>query len=138
MPTQENVIETLEANLARDGIRRTPDDAVAAMLGRFERYSGSDLPRQLHDELLIAGWTPSTPAKSTYIRWTYAGSEHQVSLFQNSAQLVVASNRLVDVVALPGAEHRLPKNEVAFNYSARVGDALMAAETIRRFADGTS
>jgi hypothetical protein len=139
LPTQERVIDTLEANLARDGITRTSDDAVAAMLGRFERYSGSELPRRLHDELLVAGWTPSTPAKSTYIRWSYAGARNPVSLFQNSAQLVAASNRLVDVVLpLPGAEHRMPKNEVLFNYSRSLDEALAAAETIQRYADGVS
>jgi hypothetical protein len=138
LPTQESVIDTMEANLARGGITRTPDDAVAAMLGRFERYSGSDRSRQIHDELLATGWTPATPAKSTYIRWTYRGRSRQVSLFQNSAQLVAASNRLVDVVSgLPGADHRLPKNEVVFNYSNGVEDALTAAKVVQGYADAT-
>jgi hypothetical protein len=107
------------------------------MLGRFERYSGSELPRRIHDEMTAAGWQPSTPQKSTYIRWSYAGKHQQVSMFQNSAQLVAASNRLVDlVVALPGADHRTSKNEVVFNYSNGVEPALTAADVVRRFADG--
>ncbi|NYE38008.1 hypothetical protein F4692_003153 [Nocardioides cavernae] len=137
LPTQEKVIDSLEANLARDGIRRTPDDAVAAMLSRFVRYSGSESARSVHDELLATGWTPSTPPKSTYIRWTYPGKRQQASLFQNSGQLVVASNRLVDAVRdLPGGELRLPKNEVVFSYGADTGGALAAADAIRRFVDG--
>ncbi len=137
LPTQEKVIDTLEANLARGGITRSDDEAVAAMLDRFVRYSGSDSARHLHDELLAAGWSPSTPAKSTYIRWTYSGTRQQASLFQNSAQLVVASNRLVEVVRdFPGADLRLPKNEVVFSYPVSIDSATAAADAIRRYADG--
>jgi hypothetical protein len=137
LPTQEKAIDTLEENLARVGITRTDDDAVAAMLDRFVRYSGSDLSRAIHDQLLRTGWTPATPPKSTYIRWTYSGRRHQVSLFQNSAQLVAASNRLVELVqGLPGGDLRLPKNEVVFNYSESIDHAVAAAEVIRSFADG--
>lgn len=138
-PTQERVIATLEKNLARDGITRTTDEAVAAMLKRFVRYSGSDASQLIHDELLANGWTPSTPPKSTYIRWSYPGQRQPASLFQNSGQLVVASNRLVDAVrGLPGADLRLPKNEVVFSYGADVQPALAAADAVRRFADGST
>lgn len=137
LSTQEMVIDTLEANLARDGITRTSDDAVDAMLNRFVRYSGSELARVFHDELLGAGWSPSTPAKSSYIRWTFAGKKQQVSLFQNSGQIVVASNRLVDVVRdYPGADLRLSKNEIVFSYAAGTDEALAASDALRRFADG--
>lgn len=137
LPTQEKVIDSLEANLARDGITRTTDDAVAAMLNRFVRYSGSESSRLIHDELIASGWKPSTPSKSTYIRWTYAGKQQQASLFQNSGQLVVASNRLVDAVRdLPGADLRLPKNEVVFSYGGDADAALAAAEAVRQFVDG--
>lgn len=124
---------------ARGGIARTPKNAVASMLGRFERYSGSHLAPRIHKGMLAAGWTPSTPAKSTYIRWTYLGARHRVSLYQNSAQLVAASNQLIDVVVgLPGADHRMPKNEVVFDYSSGVEHALAAADAVQQYANGAT
>ncbi|KRF24373.1 hypothetical protein ASG95_07365 [Phycicoccus sp. Soil803] len=137
LPTQEKAIEALEENLARAGITRTSDDAVRAMIARFDRYSGSHLSQALHDELLRSGWSPTTPPKSTYVRWSYDGKLHNVSVYQNSAQLIVNSNRIVDqVVGLPGYEHRTAKNEVIFNYSEGIEPALEAANVLRRYADG--
>ncbi|MEQ7849270.1 hypothetical protein [Nocardioides kribbensis] len=135
LPTQERVIEALETNLARDGIERTPDDAVAAMLDRFVRYSGSDAARAFHDEMVARGWTPSTPKKSTYIRWNFAGAADQVSLFQNSGQIVIASSKLGKLVSsMPGATPRA-KEELVFSYSDGIQHALDVAEVLRRFAD---
>ncbi|MGB4835658.1 MAG: hypothetical protein WBP28_06280, partial [Nostocoides sp.] len=135
--TQEKAIEVMEENLARVGITRTSDDAVRAMIARFDRYSGSNLAQALHDQLLESHWTASTPTKSTYVRWSYDGRVHQVSVYQNSAQLIVNSNRAVDhVIDLPGAVHRTAKNEVVFNYSEGIEHAVSAAAALRRYADG--
>ncbi len=136
-PTQEKVLDTMTDELAAQGVTRTPDEAVSAMLDRFTRYAGSELARQLHDVLVDDGWIPSTPAKSTYIRWTYRGTKQQASCYQNSAQLVVASNRLVEVVRdLDGAEHRMPNNEVIFIYTTGIEKAHSAAQQLQHFANG--
>lgn len=138
-PTQERTLETFEEELAVRGVQRTTNEAVASMLDRFIRYSGSELPRILHDALLDAGWVPSTPSKSTYIRWTFSGKEHVVNVYQNSAQIVIAANRLVDVVlGMPGVVHRTTKNEVVVSYASGVDDAMAVIDAVQRYADGVT
>lgn len=136
-PMQENVIDMMEDNLARAGITRTSDQAVAAMLDRFVRYSGSQLPLAVDDALRARGWTPTTPPKSTYIRWTYAGPVQEVAVYQNSAQLVVNSNRLVEAVkGQAGSNYRSARNDVVFSYAEGIEDALAAADRLQRMAEG--
>jgi hypothetical protein len=132
--TQETAIDAFEDELAARGITRESDDAVEAMLRRFERYSGSTNPRTVHDSLKASGWLPFTPAKSTYIRWVYNGKSRTVSLFQNSGALVAASVHLRDFAKdLPGATAG-PKQEMVFAYAGDPATAIDAADAIRRFA----
>ncbi|MFL6139664.1 MAG: hypothetical protein ACJ74O_17950 [Frankiaceae bacterium] len=133
---QEQLVEAFEETLASSGVVPDAMEAVGAMLRRFERYSGSTDPREVYNSLLTSGWKPTTPAKSTYIRWVYAGNQRTVSLFQNSAALVAASVHLRDLAAgLPGAKPRAGRNEVDFYYGGDVSTVLDAAERIKQFAD---
>ncbi|MFG1627890.1 hypothetical protein [Kribbella sp. NPDC049227] len=133
--TQDKVLDAFEGELEAQGVRRDPGDAVEAMLNRFERYSGSQSPRAVHDYLLQSGWRPSTPGKSTYIRWVYSGKARSVTLFQNSGTLSAASVQIRDYAkTLPGATVG-SKDEALFVYAGDPNLAMEAADSIRQFAD---
>lgn len=134
--TRETIREAFDEELADRGISVDQVEAVRAMIRRFENFTGSTAPSEVHATLLSRGWQPSTPPKSTYVRWVYSGSKRTVSIYQNSTYLVAAAVPLRELAKdFPGAEVRTPKNEVNFLYVSGPAAALDAADRIRSFAD---
>jgi Predicted nucleotide-binding protein containing TIR-like domain len=115
---------------------RADGGSVKDLLARFDRYAQTSAPSRIFEALLGDGWVPNPPAK-TYIRWTFAGALRQVTIYQNSRDLVVNGRNEKPVVTdLGGAEIRPSKNDIHFSYAQDPANALAAAASLRAYAEG--
>jgi hypothetical protein len=133
---QDELQDALDVEVAVRGVE-LGDAAVEAVLQKFANYSSSSEPIEVAAAMRRMDWQPTLPPRRNYIRWVYDGRERSVSLYQNSGSLVAGSTALHELVRqLPGAVARGNRNDVVFGYLGSVEAALVAADVVRRFADG--
>lgn len=108
-------------------------DLVLDRIKRMEdRYGAGTAPRPFAEWMLNEGWTAK--ATGRYVRWTYKGKAHKVTLYQKSFSVGTSEHRPF-MESLPKVEVR--KNDVHLSVRpADLDETLSTIESIRAWADG--
>lgn len=106
---------------------------VEAMVARHEAngHPGSR-SRELAQSLIERGWVAKAGPK--YLRFIFTGTEHKVTLYANSRDVMVREPRLIALAIKDAVEH---KNEVRWQYvtDSQFDAALAAADVLTKYAD---
>ncbi len=102
----------------------------------LQRLGTESLHLALASRLVGLGFLPQVPTRAVYVRWTVAGTQRPVTLYQNRAGLLSDSTvQLGFARGVPGGETQAPP-KVRYTYEhARLGAVLDAVAAFRRWAD---